>query len=119
MNQAMRAVAACVMAALIGIGCESRSTTPESSSSSNGKPRVALVMKSLANEFFRTMQDGAEAHQKAHSSDYDLISIGIKNETDVDKQIGLVEQQIAQHVNAIVIAPADSKALVPVLKKAV
>jgi ribose transport system substrate-binding protein len=97
----------------LGVGCDSKTTSqaPE-------KPRVALVMKSLANEFFRTMQDGAEAHQKAHAADYDLTSTGIKNETDVDKQINLIEQNIAQHVNAIVIAPADSKALVPVLKKA-
>ena len=27
------------------------------------RPRVALVMKSLANEFFKTMEDGARAHQ--------------------------------------------------------
>ncbi|MGE8201332.1 MAG: sugar ABC transporter substrate-binding protein, partial [Variovorax sp.] len=32
------------------------------------KPKVALVMKSLANEFFRTMEDGAKAHQKAHAA---------------------------------------------------
>src|ERR1700712_2332783 len=75
-------------------------------------------MKSLANEFFKTMEDGAEAHQKAHSGDYELISTGIKNETDVDEQITLVEQMVAQHVDAIVIAPADSKALVPACKKA-
>lgn len=87
-------------------------------SSTPAKPRVALVMKSLANEFFKTMQDGAQAHQKAHSDQYELLSSGIKNELDVDKQIALVEQMIAQRVDAIVIAPADSKALVPVCKKA-
>jgi ribose transport system substrate-binding protein len=36
----------------------------------------------------------------------------------VSRQIDLVEQMIAQKVNALVIAPADSKALVPVCKKA-
>ena len=87
-------------------------------SSGPKKPRVALVMKSLANEFFKTMQDGAEAHQKAHAADYELLSDGIKNETDVDKQIALVEQMIAQKVDAIILAPADSKALVPVCSKA-
>jgi len=83
-----------------------------------GKPRVALIMKSLANEFFLTMENGAKAHQKAHAADYDLIANGIKDELDVSRQIDLVEQMIAQRVNAIVIAPADSKALVPVCKKA-
>jgi ribose transport system substrate-binding protein len=83
------------------------------------KPKVALVMKSLANEFFRTMEDGAKAHNKANAAKYTLVSNGIKNETDTAAQIRMVEQMIAQKADAIVIAPADSKALVPVLKTAI
>ena len=84
----------------------------------SGKPRVALVMKSLANEFFKTMEDGAKAHHADHADDYYLIAVGIKDELDVAQQIKLVESMIAQRVDAIVIAPADSKALVAVCKKA-
>ncbi|KHK63218.1 MULTISPECIES: sugar ABC transporter substrate-binding protein [Pseudomonas] len=83
------------------------------------KPKVALVMKSLANEFFLTMEDGAKAYQKENSADFDLISNGIKDETDTANQIRIVEQMIVSKVNALVIAPADSKAMVPVIKKAV
>jgi ribose transport system substrate-binding protein len=82
------------------------------------KPRVALVMKSLANEFFGTMAEGAKAHQLAHAATYDLTVNGIKNETDLAEQVSLVEQMVAMGVDAIVIAPADSKALVPTLKRA-
>jgi len=82
------------------------------------KPRIALVMKSLANEFFKTMEEGARAHHKEHEDEYDLVVGGIKNETDVARQIDFVELMIAQGVDAIVIAPADSKALVPVCKRA-
>src|SRR5579871_3067096 len=85
---------------------------------SPSKPRIALVMKSLANEFFSTMADGAKRHQAANATRYDLIVNGIKNETDLAEQVNLVEQMIAHQVNAIVIAPADSKAVVPVLKRA-
>ncbi len=100
---------------LIMCGCKpAGSGKPEG----EGKPRVALIMKSLANEFFLTMENGAKAHQKANAEEYDLLANGIKDELDVSRQIDLVEQMIAQHVNAIVIAPADSKALVPVCKKA-
>ena len=84
----------------------------------SGKPRIALVMKSLANEFFKTMEDGAKAHHTKHADEYYLITEGIKDELDVAQQIKLVESMIAQRVDAIVIAPADSKALVPVCKKA-
>src|SRR3974377_1337463 len=82
------------------------------------KPRIALIMKSLANEFFQTMEKGGRDYQAKNSDKFDLISNGIKNETDVSKQIDLVEQMIDEKVDAIVIAPADSKALIPVCKKA-
>ena len=102
---------------LFASGC-GRSEKSSSDHASGGKPRIALVMKSLANEFFSTMADGAKKHQASNSANYDLIVNGIKNETDLSEQVNLVEQMIAQQVNAIVIAPADSKALVTVLRHA-
>ena len=116
---------ACLLICAI-VGCETKeSSTPSPTTapaagapSTTGKPRVALVMKSLANEFFKTMEDGAKAHNAANAGDYELITNGIKNETDVDQQIALIENMISQRVSAIVVAPADSKAMVPVCKKA-
>jgi ribose transport system substrate-binding protein len=96
-------------------GCQPSSTPPPNTP---GKPRIALVMKSLANEFFLTMENGARAHQQQHATEYDLLANGIKDELDVSKQIDLVEQMMAQKVEALVIAPADSKALVAVCRKA-
>lgn len=101
------------MAVILSGGCQ-KSDSPVAAS----KPRIALVMKSLANEFFNTMAEGAKKHQAANAESYDLIVNGIKNETDLAEQVNLVEQMVARQVNAIVIAPADSKALVPVLKRA-
>lgn len=95
------------------IGCKK-----SESASQPGKPVIALVMKSLANEFFNTMAEGARKHHEAHPGDYDLLVNGMKNETDLAEQVNLVEQMIARRVSAIVIAPADSKALVTVLKRA-
>lgn len=105
-------------ARLFLILCLGAALLPGCGNKGPARPRVALVMKSLANEFFLTMEKGAQAHQQAHSNEYELISNGIKDELDVAKQIDLVEQMIAQGVQAIVLAPADSKALVAVAKKA-
>ncbi|MDF1815414.1 MAG: sugar ABC transporter substrate-binding protein [Verrucomicrobiales bacterium] len=91
----------------------------ESDKDGPDKPVVALVMKSLANEFFKTMADGAEAYQKEHADQFDLIVNGIRNETDLTAQVNLVEQMVSRGVDAIVIAPADSKALAPALKRAI
>lgn len=104
-----------ILATLLLPGCKPAGSNP---ANDGGKPRVALVMKSLANEFFLTMENGAKAHQKAHATDYELLANGIKDELDVSRQIDLVEQMIAQRVDALIIAPADSKALVPVCRKA-
>ena len=75
-------------------------------------------MKSLANEFFKTMEDGARKHQAAHADAYELVATGIKDEQDVARQIEIVEQMIARNVQAIVLAPADSRALVAVAQRA-
>lgn len=98
-----------VILIILPAGCKRRET---------GKPKIALIMKSLANEFFKTMEEGARAHHKEHSEKYDLTVVGIKDEQDVAKQIDYVELMIAQGSDVIVIAPADSKALVPVCKRA-
>lgn len=91
---------------------------PFSTAHAEDKPKVALVMKSLANEFFRTMEDGAKDYQKAHADEFELIANGIKNETDTGEQIRIVEQMVNAGAKALVIAPADSKALVSAVKKA-
>ena len=77
------------------------------------RPTIALIMKSLANEFFVTMAAGAKAHQAADHERYNLIINGIKNEVDLAQQVALIDQMIAARVDAIVISPADSKAVVP------
>lgn len=64
------------------------------------------------------MADGAKAHQAEHADDYELIVNGIKDEQDLARQVALVDEMVALGVDAIVIAPADSKALVPALRKA-
>lgn len=81
------------------------------------KPVVGLVMKSLANEFFQNMLEGAKAHE-AKRGDYELRAVGMQNETDIETQINAVENFITQGVDAIVVAPADSRAMVPPLKRA-
>ncbi|MBQ9349813.1 sugar ABC transporter substrate-binding protein [Phyllobacterium sp.] len=82
------------------------------------KPVVGLVMKSLANEFFKNMLEGAKAHE-AKRGDYTLKAVGMQSETDVETQINAIESFITQKVDAIVVAPSDSRALVPPIKRAV
>jgi ribose transport system substrate-binding protein len=81
------------------------------------KPVVGLIMKSLANEFFQNMMAGAIEHEKTRG-DYVLRAVGMQNETDFESQINAVENFITQGVDIIVVAPADSRAMVRPIKKA-
>lgn len=103
---------------LLFCGCQSSETPGTGTAAAGDRPVIALVMKSLANEFFATMAEGAESHAAEHADEYQLIVNGIPNETDLSGQVALIEQMMAREVNAIVVAPADSQALIPVLLRA-
>ena len=85
---------------------------------SNKLPVVGLVMKSLDAEFFQDMKKGAIDYTEKRG-DLELIPVGTENQTQIEKQIQLVEEFIKQGVDAIVVIPIDSKALVPPVVKAV
>ncbi|MFE3188041.1 sugar ABC transporter substrate-binding protein [Nocardia sp. NPDC059240] len=115
-----RTVFAAVLAAAATVtlsACGQEQTTAGPATATGGKPTVCLIMKSLANEYFQQMQTGAKAHVDQLGT-LSLQAAGIQNETDVDGQIALVDKCITQGVQAIVIAPADSKALVQSVVKA-
>jgi ribose transport system substrate-binding protein len=82
------------------------------------KPVVGLVMKSLANEFFKSMEEGAVKYAKADGT-FTLIPVGMNSETDIDTQISAMENFITQKVDVICVAPADSVGLVAPVKKAI
>ncbi len=78
--------------------------------------KMALVMKAASNPFFARMEEGAR--QAADSFKVNLLIAAITRETDINQQVSLIENMIVQGVQAILIAPADSKAIVNALKKA-
>jgi ribose transport system substrate-binding protein len=76
-------------------------------------------MKSLANEYFINMMEGAKAHQLENAEKYELIVNGTKNESDLAQQVSLVEQMMAAQVDILVLAPVNSKGMLPVVKRAI
>jgi ribose transport system substrate-binding protein len=77
---------------------------------------VALVMKALSNPFFLKMEEGARKYTQEANIPFEVF--GLERETDVERQIGIVENLISRGYGAIVIAPADSKRLVRICSKA-
>lgn len=96
-------------------GCKSEPKNPTQVEAPKPKT-IALVMKTLTNPFFIEMEQGA---RKAESElGVNLIVKTGAQETSIEQQIAIVDEMIQKKVDAIVIAPGDSVALIPVLKKA-
>ena len=108
-----------LLALLLVGGCDDPVETEEKSSepSSGQEIKIALVMKTLTNPFFVSMEQGAR--QAAIELDVTLLVRTAAEETSATQQIRIVEQLVEEgEVQAIVIAPADSVGMIPALKKA-
>ena len=80
------------------------------------KPKVALIMKTLSNEYFIAMKDGAD--KAAKEQNIDLIVQVAEKENSTEELVSLVENMIASKIDAIVVTPNDSHAFVSVFKDA-
>jgi len=77
---------------------------------------IAFVPKALNSPFWAEMQQAAE--REAAAQGVRLVSLAADRETDVERQYQIIENLIQQKVDAILLAPAGSKELVPAIRKA-
>ncbi len=84
-----------------------------------GKLKIALVLKSLTDPFTVAMASAAQNYQKHYASQFGLMVRGTATESDTAAQIRIMDDLIKARVNAIVIAPTDSKALVSIVARAI
>jgi fructose transport system substrate-binding protein len=115
------ALAAILPVAAFGVvACGGDDNGGSSGSSGGGgggdKVQVGLITKTETNPFFVKMK---EAAQKAAAADNaELTSASGKTDTDVQSQITAMENMVTRGAKGILITPADSKAIVPAIKKA-
>jgi ribose transport system substrate-binding protein len=80
------------------------------------RPRIALVLKTLNNPFFIDMRKGAMT--AAERLNVELIVQSPERETDIERQMQIIENLVQAGVAAICIAPSGSKEIVPAVGKA-
>jgi fructose transport system substrate-binding protein len=116
----LAALAAILPMAAFGVaacgGDDNGSSNGSSSGGGGDKVTVGLITKTETNPFFVKMK---EAAQKAAAADNaDLTTASGKFDTDVQSQITAMENMVTRGAKGILITPADSKAIVPAIKKA-
>lgn len=81
----------------------------------DGQRRIAVIPKGTTHIFWQSVRRGA---QKAGTeAGVKIFWNGPKRESDREEQIQIVEDFIVRKVSGIVLAPLDSKALVPTVEK--
>ena len=101
---------------LLAIAAFSLSCNRETTTTSTGKPTVALVLKTLNHPFFVDMRRGAQ--EAADRLGVTLQVQAAEREIDVEKQMQIVENMIQTGIQALVITPSGSREIVPALMKA-
>ena len=80
------------------------------------KYRIAVVPKGLTHQFWKTVQAGAQAAGREFQAE--IIWNGPAKETDVDKQMSIIEDLVNSGINALVMAACHDEALVASVKMA-
>src|SRR3954465_8863004 len=86
------------------------------SSSKNKEVTIGLITKTESNPFFVKMKEGAQAQAK--KDNVKLLTASGKSDTDNASQVTAMENMTTQGAKVILDVPADSKAIVPAIKKA-
>jgi fructose transport system substrate-binding protein len=123
-GRATRAVLGIGAAGVLALGVAACGDDSGSSSSGGGggsaskdkEVTIGLITKTESNPFFVKMKEGAQAAAKENN--VKLLTASGKSDTDNASQVTAIENMTTQGAKVILDVPADSKAIVPAIKKA-
>jgi ribose transport system substrate-binding protein len=101
-----------IFTAVIGVGALIGAT----SLAVADEPYIPLISKGFQHQFWQAVKAGAEQSAKEH--DVKITFEGPETEAMVDKQIDMLSAALAKKPQALGIAALDSKAAIPLLKRA-
>ena len=113
-------VAALASIAALGVGVVACGDDSDSSGGGGGggdeEVTIGLITKTESNPFFVKMKEGAQAQAK--KDNVKLLTASGKTDTDNASQVAAIENMTTQGAKVILDVPANSKAIVPSIKKA-
>jgi fructose transport system substrate-binding protein len=117
-TRASKGLLAVGAATVIAVGVAACGSDNGSSGGGGGQEQVTigLITKTEANPFFVKMKEGAQAQAK--KDNVKLLTASGKSDTDNASQVTALENMTTQGAKGILDVPADSKAVVPAIKKA-
>lgn len=98
-------------------GDTQQSAPADTGSSSGDSIKVAVVLKTLASEYWGYVKTGCDA--AADDLGVEVVVVGPGAESDIEGQVSMIEQQIGAGCDAIVCAPNDAGAAIAALQSAI
>lgn len=89
---------------------------PKTPTNAARKYKMVFIVKTMQSPFMLRMIDGAK--RAAKDLNIDMQCVAPNTPFSTEQQISLMENAIAKRVDAIIIAPSDSQAIVPGIMKA-
>ena len=103
--------------ALIAGACSAAGSSAAPGSADAGeKPYIPVISKGFQHQFWQAVKQGAEA--EAVKQNVTITFEGPENESQVDKQMEMLQAALDKHPQALCFAALDSKAAIPLLEKA-
>ena len=100
-------------------GCGGQSPTQQDAGAAEAKDEpleIAVIPKGLAHQFWLTVKAGAEAAGDEFGAE--ILWQGPAKETEIVKQINIVQDMINRHIDGLVLAACDENALIPTIEQA-
>ena len=112
-GKSLRWLAGLVAVLLVAAACGGTPAT--SSPSPTGKAFIPLISKGFQHQFWQAVKQGAEKAATQFNVKIDFQ--GPENESQVDKQLEMLQTVLNQKPSALCFAALDSKAAIPLLQK--
>lgn len=106
------------LALVVGACSSTAAPAPSSSAAAGGgtKPYIPVISKGFQHQFWQAVKLGAE--NAAKDLNVDITFEGPENESQVDKQMEMLQAALDKKPSALCFAALDSKAAIPLLEKA-
>jgi ribose transport system substrate-binding protein len=102
--------------AIVLAACSSSGSSTAPSAGTGAKPYIPVISKGFQHQFWQAVKAGAE--KAATDLGADITFEGPASESEVDKQIEMLQAALDKKPAAICFAALDSKAAIPLLQKA-
>src|SRR6267378_812742 len=104
-----------MLVAVILVAAACGGTPASSSPTATGKAFIPLISKGFQHQFWQAVKQGAE--KAAAQFNVTITFQGPENESQVDKQLEMLQTVLNQKPSALCFAALDSKAAIPLLQK--